>query len=125
MVSDRTNAPPGLMNPIQEIDGMNPIQEIDGSYGQGDFFTTFVNQKALCMVTHALVTSQLEYHNTVYLKQPLKYIQKLKLIQNAASRATMDIPQYAHVTVLLYTLHWMPTFMCHSNNLALQCTFLA
>lgn len=45
-----------------------------------------LHQEALPTVTHALVTPQLHYSNTLYVIMPLKTTQKLQPIQNAVYR---------------------------------------
>lgn len=46
----------------------------------------FLDKKDLVMVTHALVTSRLDYCNTLYVRQPLKMTRKLQLVQNSAGQ---------------------------------------
>lgn len=42
-----------------------------------------LNQADLAMVVHTLVTSSLNYSNALYMRLPLKMVQKLQLVQNA------------------------------------------
>lgn len=48
---------------------------------------------------HALLTSQLDYCNMLYMKRTLKNIWKLQLVQNASKAAS--------VTLLFCRLHWL------------------
>lgn len=64
-------------------------------------------QEALYTVTHALVTSYMDYCYALYMELPLKNIWKLQLVQNAAAWATMGIFWFADVIPLLHILHWL------------------
>lgn len=44
-----------------------------------------LGRKDLVTVVHALVTSELDYCNMFYKELPLKIVQKLKLVQDAAA----------------------------------------
>ncbi|KAK9395419.1 hypothetical protein NXF25_018780 [Crotalus adamanteus] len=39
---------------------------------------------------------------------PLKGVRRLQLVQNAAARAIVGAPRYAHVSPILRELHWLP-----------------
>ncbi|XP_070796004.1 proto-oncogene Mas-like [Pituophis catenifer annectens] len=67
----------------------------------------FLDRDALCTVTHALVTSHLDYCNSLYMGLPLRCTRRLQLVQNAAVRVVMGAPHYSHVTPLLHELHWL------------------
>ncbi|XP_058052641.1 uncharacterized protein LOC131204948 [Ahaetulla prasina] len=68
----------------------------------------FLDRDALCTVTHALVTSRLDYCNALYMGLPLKCTRRLQLVQNAAARVIEGAPRSSHVTPLLRRLHWLP-----------------
>lgn len=61
-----------------------------------------------CSVTHALVTSHLDYCNIPYMEVPLKSVQT-QLTQNAAVRLLSGASYKEHVIPLLQ-LHWLPVF---------------
>uniref|UniRef100_A0A8C6Y4J2 Reverse transcriptase domain-containing protein n=1 Tax=Naja naja TaxID=35670 RepID=A0A8C6Y4J2_NAJNA len=67
----------------------------------------FLDRDALRTVTHALVTSRLNYCNTLYLGLPLHTIRRLQLVQNAAARVVMGVSRFSHITPLLRGLHWL------------------
>ncbi|XP_053112476.1 uncharacterized protein LOC128327575 [Hemicordylus capensis] len=68
----------------------------------------FLEKADLATVTHALVTSQLDYCNTLYVGLPLKNIQKLQLVQNAAARVLTGAAWWEHITPILKELPWLP-----------------
>ncbi|XP_058011152.1 uncharacterized protein LOC131184144 [Ahaetulla prasina] len=68
----------------------------------------FLDRDALCTVTHALVTSRLDYCNALYMGLPLKGIRRLQLVQNAAARVIDGAPRGSHITPILRRLHWLP-----------------
>ncbi|XP_070618091.1 uncharacterized protein, partial [Erythrolamprus reginae] len=55
-----------------------------------------------------LITSRFDYCNALYMGLPLKSVRKLQIVQNAAARAVMGLPRYAHVSPSLRSLHWLP-----------------
>ncbi|KAF7248130.1 putative uncharacterized transposon-derived protein F52C9.6 [Varanus komodoensis] len=62
----------------------------------------------LAMVTHALVTSRLDFCNALYVGLPLKMVRTLQLVQNRAARLLTGTGRYAHMTAVLRQLHWLP-----------------
>lgn len=61
----------------------------------------FSDWGAVLMVTHAIFTTRLDYCNANYMELPLKRMQKLQLVQNAAARAhAISAPQTVLVTSL-------------------------
>ena len=59
-------------------------------------------------MTHALVTSQLDYCNTLDVGLPLECVQKLQWVQNAAASLLTVAAYGEHTTPLLQQLHWLP-----------------
>lgn len=66
----------------------------------------FLYWRAQLIVTHALVTSQLDYYNVLYIG-PLKSIQKLQAGEKCSSMSSCA-SRTAHVTLLHCELHWSP-----------------
>ncbi|KAF7246415.1 Serine/threonine-protein kinase RIO3 [Varanus komodoensis] len=62
----------------------------------------------LATVTHALVTSRLDFCNALYVGLPLKMVRTLQLVQNRAARLLMGTGRYVHMTPVLRQLHWLP-----------------
>lgn len=59
-------------------------------------------------VTQALILTQLDCCNVLYMGLPLKTIQKLQQVWNAAAWAVLGASRMVHVTLLFHKLHWLP-----------------
>uniref|UniRef100_A0A8D2L5S4 Reverse transcriptase domain-containing protein n=1 Tax=Varanus komodoensis TaxID=61221 RepID=A0A8D2L5S4_VARKO len=68
----------------------------------------YLENDCLVTVTHALVTSRLDFCNTLYVGLPLKTIRILQLVQNRAARLLTGTGHYVHMTPVLRQLHWLP-----------------
>ncbi|KAF7252847.1 Leucine-rich repeat-containing protein 72 [Varanus komodoensis] len=69
----------------------------------------YLEYDCLATVTHALVTSRLDFCNALYVGLPLKTVRTLQLVQNRAARLLTGTGRYAHMTPVLRQLHWLPT----------------
>ncbi|KAF7239834.1 F-box/WD repeat-containing protein 11 [Varanus komodoensis] len=68
----------------------------------------YLEYDCLATVTHALVTSHLDFCNALYVGLPLKTVRTLQLVQNRAARLLTGTGRYAHMTPVLRQLHWLP-----------------
>ncbi|KAF7240380.1 Keratin, type II cytoskeletal 79 [Varanus komodoensis] len=68
----------------------------------------YLEYDCLATVTHALVTSRLDFCNALYVGLPLKTVRTLQLVQNRAARLLTGTGRYAHMTPVLHQLHWLP-----------------
>ncbi|XP_072544863.1 uncharacterized protein [Salminus brasiliensis] len=68
----------------------------------------FLSREATQVLVQSLVTSRLDYCNSLLAGLPLRAIRPLQLIQNAAARVVFNVPKFSHVTPLLRSLHWLP-----------------
>ena len=59
-------------------------------------------------VVNALVTSRLDYCNSLLYGTVDKNFARLQRLQNTAARLIMRIPKYSNITPVLKELHWLP-----------------
>ncbi|XP_078241606.1 uncharacterized protein LOC140704410 [Pogona vitticeps] len=68
----------------------------------------YLDEQNLAAVTHALVTTRLDYCNALYVGLPLKTVRRLQLAQNRAARLVSGAAARTHITPVLKNLHWLP-----------------
>ncbi|KAF7245380.1 Chitinase domain-containing protein 1 [Varanus komodoensis] len=68
----------------------------------------YLKEDCLATVTHALVTSRLDFCNALYVGLPLKTVRILQMVQNRAARMLLGTGYYSHITPVLCQLHWLP-----------------
>ena len=59
-------------------------------------------------LVNALVTSRIDYANSLLYGVPQTQLRKLQLVQNSAARLIMQKRPDEHITPVLYELHWLP-----------------
>ena len=68
----------------------------------------YLDQQTVKTVVHSLVSSRLDYCNSVLSGVTDRNIRKLQKVQNAAARIIHKVPKMMHVTPILQRLHWLP-----------------
>ncbi len=69
---------------------------------------SFLSLKTLEIAIYALITTRLDYCNSLYLGISKSSIARLQLVQNAAARFLKGQRKFDHVTPILKSLHWLP-----------------
>ena len=59
-------------------------------------------------MVHTLISSKLDYCNSLYFGLPQTQMSKLQYVQNAAARLITHTHKYDHITPILEELHWLP-----------------
>ena len=68
----------------------------------------FLNHDASVLVANALVSSQLDYCNSLFRSLSKFNLRKLQCIQNSAARIISNTSRYTSITPVLKKLHWLP-----------------
>ena len=68
----------------------------------------YITQSACEKLVHALVSSRLDYANSLLAGLPKKKLNLLQRVQNMAARVVTNSRKSDHITPLLSTLHWLP-----------------
>ena len=68
----------------------------------------FLTRDASVFVANALVSSQLDYCNSLFRSLSKFNLRKLQCIQNSAARIVSNTSRYTSITRVLKKLHWLP-----------------
>ena len=68
----------------------------------------YLDEDSTKTLVDALVLSRLDYCNSLFFGLPMKQIQRLQAVQNAAARLIYRMRKFDEVTGLLKKLHWLP-----------------
>ena len=78
----------------------------------------YLSQSATARFVAAMVSSRLDYCNSVFAGLPADQVARLQRIQNNAARLVMKKIKRDHVTSLLKELHWLPVKFCCQYKIA-------
>ena len=68
----------------------------------------FLSYDMSIIVANALVSSRLDYCNTLFCSLLSKNITRLQKIQNCLAHFVSDASRFSHVSPILKSLHWLP-----------------
>ena len=68
----------------------------------------YLTQDATKTLVHALVTSRLDYCNSLLYGLPANHLAKMQRLQNACARVITRTGRRSHITPVLKELHWLP-----------------
>lgn len=68
----------------------------------------YLTPEAAKSLVHALVTSRLDYCNSLLYGLPKVLLDKLQHVQHVSARVITRTPRYQHITPVLKELHWLP-----------------
>ena len=68
----------------------------------------FFNDEALETIVHALITSRVDYCNSILYGLNESVLQKIQVLQNSCARLLSNASRFDHITPILIRLHWLP-----------------
>ena len=69
---------------------------------------TSLNNFAAKTIVNALITSRLDYCNSMYYGLPNRLLSKLQRAQNSSARLIVQASKFCRITPVLKELHWLP-----------------
>ena len=67
-----------------------------------------MNRKNLVILVHSLITSKVDYCNSLFIGLPSVILKKVQPVLNRAARLIFNLPPRAPTTSSLIKLHWLP-----------------
>ena len=68
----------------------------------------YLNTKSVETLVHSMISSQLDYCNSLFIGLPSYLIYRLQKIQNTAARIVSGVRKRDHISPVLEALHWLP-----------------
>ena len=69
---------------------------------------SYLDRSTCARVVHSLVTSRIDYNNSLLTGLPTVLIKRLQILQNHAARLVTQTRLRQHITPVLRSLHWLP-----------------
>jgi hypothetical protein len=67
-----------------------------------------LDQNSAILLANSLVSSKLDYCNSLFYNLPDVTLNRLQLVQNSLARAVLSLKRSDHITPALIKLHWLP-----------------
>ena len=68
----------------------------------------YLSRKSLETLVHSMISTQLDYCNSLFIGLPSFLVYRLQKIQNTAARIVTGTRKRDHITPVLVSLHWLP-----------------
>src|SRR5215475_8810577 len=81
--------------------------------------STVLDHNSAVVLANSLVSSKLDFCNSLYADLPMSTIRPLQVVQNSLARAVYSSRKFDHVSPLLRSLHWLPISQRISYKIAL------
>lgn len=72
------------------------------------FIRKYLTKFAAEQLIHALISSRIDFCNSLFCNLPQKEINRLQRLQNCAARLLTYTKKYTSITPILRSLHWLP-----------------
>ena len=72
----------------------------------------YLNHETVVKVANALVSSRLDYCNSLLYNTKKAYTSRLQRVQNALCCPVCKLNKYCHITPFLHKLHWLSCHYC-------------
>ena len=84
------------------------------------YIRKYLTTEATSCIIHSLISSRMDYCNSLFYGMSGKLFKKLQGVQNTAARIITGTRKYDHITPILMELHWLPVkFRVHFKVLLL------
>ena len=85
----------------------------------------YLTKDTAIIVANALISSRLDYCNSLFRSLSCKDLHRLQCLQNSAARIVTNSSKYCHITPILENLHWLPVkYRCIFKTICIVHKFL-